>query len=167
MSMRDLIPWRRGDRDMSRNTAESPILAIQQEMNRLFDDFFGDSVPAPFRSEELGHVAVSPKVNVEETESEFHVTAELPGMHEDDIDVSLHDGALVLRGEKKFESKSEEQNFHRVERAYGSFHRSIPIPTEIDADKVDAEFSNGVLNVTLPKTETSRTARKINVKKSK
>ena len=107
MSMRDLVPWRRRQ-GLTRPTSESPFLSIQQEMNRLFDDFFSDSLPAVFQSEEMGQVAVSPKVNVEETESEIHVTAELPGMDEKDVDVSLHNGSLVIRGEKKFESKSDD-----------------------------------------------------------
>ena len=100
MSMRDLVPWRRRQ-GLTRPTSESPFLSIQQEMNRLFDDFFSDSLPVPFQSDEMKQVAVSPKINVEETESEIHVTAELPGMDEKDVDVSLHDGNLVINGDHR------------------------------------------------------------------
>lgn len=133
-------------------------------MDDLFDDFFE---MAPFgegeREERL--VPFSPSVDVSEKDNQIQVTAELPGLAEDDIDLSLSENVLTICGEKKEERKAEEQNYYRVERSYGSFQRRIPLPAEVEADQVEASFKNGVLSVTLPKTaKAQQEQKKIEIK---
>jgi HSP20 family protein len=98
---------------------------------------------------------------VSETDKEIRITAELPGVTEQDIDVSLDDDVLTIRGEKKFERKDDKENFHFVERSYGTFQRSLRLPFPVDPDQVQASFENGVLTVTVPKTGRQERSRRI------
>lgn len=156
---------RRGDKLAVQRENESPMMAIQNEMNRLFDNFFAD----PF---ELTPLAIrklpaefTPRVNVSESATAMQVTAELPGMDEKDIQISLEQDCLVLSGEKKSETEETGKNFHRYERSSGSFQRVIPLVSEIQEDKVEASFKNGVLTITLPKVASAaKAAKKITVK---
>lgn len=122
-----------------------------QRMYDFMDSFFNDF----FESFPRGDIAY-PKVNVSENDKEVKVQAELPGMEPKDIDISFQNGTLLLKGEKRFEDEKREGNFHRMECSYGSVHRAIPLPAEIDADKIEAKFKNGVLNITMPKAETAK-----------
>jgi len=97
-----------------------------------------------------------PALNISEDEKNITVEAELPGMESKDIDLSLQNNMLVLQGEKRFENEKKEGNYHRIERSYGSFSRTIPLSSAVDEDKVKASFKNGVLTVTLPKQEVAR-----------
>jgi HSP20 family protein len=96
----------------------------------------------------------SPAVDVQETDQEYIVKADLPDVKKEDVKVGIEDGVLTLEGERKQEKEEKNKKFHRVERAYGKFVRRLALPTEVDAQKVAAEFKDGVLNVRLPKTET-------------
>jgi len=119
-----------------------------EEWERRFDDLFGrPSWRLPV--EEGGWM---PAVDVFEKEDKFVVKAELPGMKEDDIDVSVVGDTLFIRGEKKTEAEIKEEDYYRCERSYGSFYRSIPLPSTVDADKIEASFEDGVLEVALPKS---------------
>ena len=120
---------------------------MQKEMNRLFDDFFGE------RRTGMTEGQWVPAVDVSETESELVVRAELPGMTHDDIEVNLQDNVLTLRGEKKQEKKEDKENFHRLERSYGSFTRSFSLPAGVKQEDIKAIFKDGILEVSLPKTE--------------
>jgi len=93
-----------------------------------------------------------PAVNVKETDGEINVQAELPGMEANDLDISLQNGNLVIQGEKKFEDEQDKDNYRRVERAYGSFYRAVPLPAEVDENNIKAKFEKGVLKVSVPKT---------------
>ena len=120
-----------------------------EEWERRFVEIFGHPfLPAIWRTGERGWM---PAVDVFEKEDRFVVKAELPGIKEGDIDVSVTDDMLTIKGEKKTETEVKEENYHRSERAYGSFFRSIPIPSGVDTDKVEANYENGVLEVTMPK----------------
>jgi len=120
-------------------------------MNRLFDDFFGD-FDAPMQSRGFGSTGSNwPKVELSDSEKELRVTAEVPGMQEKDIEVLLDQGVLTLRGEKKSEIEDKDRKFS--ERFYGRFERRIPVGPDIQEDKVKASFTNGVLSVTLPRSE--------------
>ena len=133
-----------------------PFLSLHREMNRLFDDVFrGTGLPAATGSQGQGDVGtfVNASMNVSETDKEIRITAELPGVTEQNIDVSLDDDVLTIRGEKKFERKDDKENFHFVERSYGTFQRSLRLPYAVDSEQVQASFENGVLTVTLPKTD--------------
>lgn len=167
MAFGSLIPWRSDKKNMPvrRDAAEDPVHALQTEMNRMFEDFqrgFGFDLQ-PFS----GGIAAgwSPLVNVSEDDKEVRVDAELPGLDDKHIEVSLSDDALTIKGEKSEEKEQKDKNFHRIERSFGSFQRVIPLPAKIDADKVDANFKNGVLSVRLPKVQTEQqTKKKIEVK---
>ena len=171
MTIRDLVPWNWGKKQApaERRALEDPFRELQQRMNRLFDDVWGDGGRfdldrwgAPL-SGPLG--AFAPKVDVRETDEAIEVKAELPGMGEDDIQVSLDRGALTLQGEKRSEKEEETDGRTYRECTYGSFHRQIPIPCEIDEDRVEAAFRKGVLSVKLPKSAAAKErAKKIAVK---
>lgn len=160
MKPRDLLParWISGQTP-ARVPADSPFRSLHREMNRVFEDFFRDFDLAPALAG--GEV---PKIDVSETETEVLVSAELPGIDEKDVEVSLSQGVLTIKGEKKLEKEQKEKNFHRVERSYGSFQRSIPLPCDVEEDKADAAFKQGVLTVKLPKTKAAQQSKKIAVK---
>jgi HSP20 family protein len=132
--------------------------AFRRQVDRLFDDF---AVP----SLRFGSSGLVPEVDYAETDKDVIVTVELPGVDAKDVDISLTDGALTIRGEKKSERDEKKAHYRLTERSYGAFERTMRIPDGVDADKVRADFENGVLRVTLPKTEASRAkSRKIEVK---
>jgi HSP20 family protein len=141
------------------------LLTFQQEMNRLFDGFFGRSALEPFGGLGEGWGLFSPRVDVAETDKEVVVSAELPGLDDEDIDVSLSRGMLTISGEKKQEKEKKGRNYYRVERSYGSFRRSVRLPAEVDTGKVDAVFRKGVLTITLPKTAEAKARKRIAIKK--
>jgi HSP20 family protein len=143
-----------------------PFLSLHREMNRLFDDVFrGAALPTASGSQGQGDVGtfVNASINVSETDKEIRITAELPGVTEQDIHVSLDDDVLTIRGEKKFERKDDKENFHFVERSYGTFQRSLRLPYAVESEQVRASFENGVLTVTVPKTERQERSRRIQV----
>jgi HSP20 family protein len=127
----------------------NPFALFRQEMDSLFDRFFRGFEMEPSRAR---MEAFTPSIDVKESDKEIKVHAELPGIDEKDIDVSLSKDALTISGEKKEEKEDKGENYYRVERSYGSFTRTVPLPVEIDTEKVKAEFKKGVLTVTLPKT---------------
>ncbi len=134
-----------------RNDVFSELTGIQQEMNRLFDEFFGE------RRSGLAEGNWLPAVDVSENETEILVRAELPGMNQDDIELHLQDNVLTLKGEKKQETKEEKKNYHRTECSYGSFTRSFTLPATVAQDQIKATFKDGVLEVSLPKAEEAKT----------
>lgn len=127
-----------------------PFFAFLKDMNKVIDGFFRDFGMAPG---EQDRGAFNPVVDVVDTGREITVSAELPGMNQDEIDVSLTKDRITLKGEKKAEREDSGKGYHLVERSYGGFTRSIILPVEVDTEKVRATFKNGVLTVTLPKTE--------------
>ncbi len=144
--MSSLIPWR-GEIDRMRN-----------EMERLYDRFLD---LRPFRRfTEEGEWM--PTVDVSETEREIIVNAEVPGVEAKDIDVNLVGDVLTIKGERKREHEEKEENFHRIERSYGSFYRSLRLPSEVDGEKIMASYKKGVLRISLPKTKKA-TAKKIEI----
>ncbi|MGK9233734.1 Hsp20/alpha crystallin family protein [Inquilinus limosus] len=154
--MRDLIPWARSRSAMPYRDEDSPLLSLHREMNRLFDEAFRG-----FGSTSLfGRGTGWPSLELAETDKAVTVSAEIPGLDEKDVEVTLADGILTIRGEKK--SEVEDKQRHFSERSYGRFERQIAIGHEVDEDKVEASFRNGVLTVTLPKTERAQSkARRI------
>ena len=140
----------------------NPLGLLRHEINSLFDNFFTGYEIEPFTGR-LG--SFNPSIDVKESNKELKVTAELPGMDEKDIEVSLNRDSLTIKGEKREEKEDKGKDFYRMERSYGSFSRTIPLPAEIETDKVKAEFKKGVLTVTMPKTAKAiKETRKIPVK---
>ena len=169
MSMSDLIPWGRGRTVPAPrgNDEGSPFLALHREMNRLFNDVLrGGVAPSGGQGQSgggQGGVLLAPHMDVTETDREVRLQAELPGVAEKDIDISLNDDVLSIRAEKKQERREERHGVHISERAYGTFQRAIRLPFKVDPDQVQATFENGVLSVTLPKTQPQERNRRIRV----
>lgn len=142
-----------------RQEEQHPVYTLQREMNNLFDNFFGggDWFQYPeltgFGGEQ-SFGAIAPRVDVSETDKELLVKVELPGMTEKDVDVSIANGVLTIKGEKKQEKEENEKGWYRMERQYGSFSRSLVLPYEIQADKAEALYKHGVLTIKMPKTAT-------------
>lgn len=133
------------------------IAAMQDRMNRLFGNVYLRDEDTGFRGSWM------PAVDIFETDThDLVLKAELPGMTREDIEVTVENSTLVLKGEKKFDQEVKEENYRRIERTYGSFHRSFSLPNTVDASKVSAEYKNGVLTVKLPFREEAK-PRSINV----
>lgn len=124
---------------------------MRRDMDRLWDTFFERGT---LRGEDGSQWL--PSLDVAETKNEIVVKAEVPGLEPKDIDISLSDGVLTIKGEKKQEREEKEENYHLVERSYGSFTRSIRLPKEVQSDKINASYKNGVLKVVLPKSEEAK-----------
>jgi HSP20 family protein len=148
MALWDIVPSRKKSVP-ARREEENPFALLRREMDSLFDNFFRGADIEPFESR-FG--VFSPKVDITENEKEIKISAELPGMDEKDIDVSLQNNTLTIKGEKKEEKEDKGKDYYKMERSYGSFSRSIPVPVEVETDKVEAKFNKGVLSITLPKT---------------
>lgn len=154
--MRDLIPWgrsrapaRQGEPRHDAATV-SPFFTLRREMDRLFDDAFRG-----FGLSALGEGGMNwPKVELVDRDKEVRVIAELPGLEEEDVELRVEDNVLILRGEKRTELDDAERQYS--ERSYGRFERHLALPAEVDDERASATFRNGVLTVTLPKTERAR-----------
>lgn len=152
MAIRDLIPWNRNQQLATTGQAYDPFWTLHREMNRLFDDVFrGFGTFGRLGSLMEGQFGW-PRIELDETDKEVTVSAELPGLSDKDVQVEIANGVLSIRGEKK----SETDNGGRYsERYYGSFERRVPLEG-VQEDKAEANFRNGVLTVSLPKTEQAR-----------
>lgn len=165
MALNDFRPFKKKNQlAVRRQDEEHPFLALQQRMNRMFDDFFRG-----FDIEPLGRLAgegaFMPQMNISEDDKEITITTELPGIDEKDLDISITKDTLTISGEKKTETEDKKKNYHRIERSYGSFSRSIALPDGIDESKAEAELKKGVLKIKIPKTAQSQSQRrKIEVK---
>jgi HSP20 family protein len=136
---RELAPFRDFDR-------------MRREMDRLWDSFFEGGLRR--RTEEA--VEWLPSLDIAETKNEIVVKAEVPGMDPKDIDISLSGGVLTIKGEKKQEKEEKEVDYHLTERSYGSFTRLVQLPKEVQSDKISASYKNGILKITLPKSEEAK-----------
>ncbi|QFQ88809.1 Hsp20 family protein [Paracoccus kondratievae] len=164
MSVRDLIPqnwtqnlpWWRGRNTQPVEATPDPFVSFLREVDRLFDDFFRSfATRSPVLPGISGWPGTNwPSVEITETDKAINISAELPGLEEKDVEVLLEDGLLTLRGEKTSTTEDSARQFS--ERVYGRFERRIPLPAGIDEVAVEAAFRNGVLTVTLPRTETAQ-----------
>jgi HSP20 family protein len=136
-----------------------PFVDLQREVNRVFDDVFRGFGMTP--SGEDGTATVAPRIDIDETDQAIEVSAELPGVKQDEVDVSLDDDVLTIRGEKRCERKDERARVS--ERFYGTFQRAIQLPFTPNPDQVQAQFDNGILKITLPKQEQAQRTHKIQV----
>ncbi len=123
------------------------FVTLRDRMNRLFDE----TVTQRGEDKDLMSTAWSPSVDIFETEDELVLNAEVPGIDEDDIEVKIEDNTLTILGERKLEKETKEENYHRVERSYGSFYRTFSLPHYVDQEKIKAEHDNGVLKIHMPK----------------
>ena len=134
------------------------LRSLQDEMTRVF----AGVLPSSYNREEMTRGAWAPSVDIFEDKDRLILEAELPGMSREDFEISVENNVITLRGERKFEKKTEGDNYHRVERSYGSFTRSFTLPQSVTAEGASADFENGVLRVSLPKREETK-ARKIEI----
>lgn len=157
MNLRSLIPVGRG-REVARREY-TPFWPLQREMDRLFDDFMRG-----FPSISIGErEELMPAMDVSETDTDIEVTAELPGLEEKDVQIDLADNLLTIRGEKKSERDEKTKDYRLIERSYGSFYRTLELPSGVDSDKIKASMAKGVLKVVVPKPAPTQ-AKKIAVK---
>lgn len=157
---RSLVPFSR-NLPMSRTREDmDPFLMMRRQMNRLFDDVFGD-FPLPGFDGSGARQMASPKINVGETDKELQITAELPGVKPDDIEVMVDEDSLTIRGEIKEErdDQDKDRNYHVKERIEGVFSRTLPLPFRADPGKVQASFRDGVLTIAIPKPEEAQQKR--------
>ncbi len=168
MDIKELVPWKREKREERQESSSqtgASLNTIRRDMNEMFNDLFRGFGLAPFESSFGTEMRLfSPRVDVVETPEALKVSAELPGMDKDDVNVSLSRDTLTISGEKKSEQEEEGEDYYHMERSYGSFRRSVAVPCEIDDDAIEATFENGVLNIMLPKTDQGKNCRKISVK---
>lgn len=134
------------------------LRTIQDEMTRLFTGL----APTGFDREDIRYGAWNPNVDIYEEKDNLVLEAELPGMKRDDFELTIENNVVTLKGDRKFEKKTEGDNYHRVERSFGSFTRSFTLPQNVTADGAKAEFDDGLLRVTFPKREETK-AKKIEI----
>ena len=151
--MRDLIPWGRSRAPARHGEPHyelSPFFTLRREMDRVFDDAIRGFGLLGFEGDGVGW----PHVELVERDKDVRITAELPGLEEEDIELQVEDNVLTLKGEKRHEHDDETRRYS--ERYYGRFERRLALPTEVDDERAEATFRNGVLSVTLPKTARAR-----------
>jgi len=138
------------------------LITMREIMNSLFEEAFTS------RGEEkdLNAGTWTPSVDIYETENDIVLTSEVPGIDEKDIEIKIENNTLTLKGERKFEKEAKEENYHRIERSYGSFYRSFTLPYYINQDKINAEYENGALKITMPK-KTELKPKKVKILKPK
>ena len=129
---------------------------VSWDMDKWFEDFFHRSFPSVMPRLAVEEMEFSPAIDIYEEENDVVVKAELPGIEKEDIDISLTEDSITVAGEKKAEHKVEKKNFYRYESSYGSFCRTMALPSDVQPDKVKAEFKNGVLQIRMPKTEEAK-----------
>lgn len=169
MTLNELLPTRHGRNRIAvrRHEQNNPFGALEKSAGRFFEDFFRDFAIEPFGSFREWPQAFAPKIDISETENEVVVSAELPGVDKNDVEVSFDGGRLTIKGEKKHEKEVSEDNCRRMERSYGSFQRMLELPCEVDEEKSSAEFKNGILTVTLGKiVQEPEKVKKIEIKGS-
>ncbi|MRR14835.1 MAG: Hsp20/alpha crystallin family protein [Deltaproteobacteria bacterium] len=151
MKTKDLLPAAGG---AAGGDNDHPFYSLQNQMNSLFDDFFSGFDVAP-RALAGGFGAFVPSVDIKESDKDFTIYAELPGVEEKDVEVSVTGDSVTIKGEKKEEKEDKRKNYYYLERSYGSFNRTIPLTAQTDAGKARASFKNGVLSITIPKIQSA------------
>src|SRR5437660_710463 len=162
MAITDIIPWNK-NRALAtrRQDVVDPFNMLRRDIYRVFGDFLGDwRWPERMNLLDRQMGSFMPDIDVKETENEFRVTTDLPGMDEKDLEVTFVEGALSIKGEKREEHEEEKGNTFHAERRYGAFQRMVPLSSDIDLNRAKATFKKGVLKITLPKTENARSNRK-------
>lgn len=158
MKMREITPWRWGGlRHWHRD--KEPVGGFRQqmeslhsEMDRLFEEMLNDPWSGSLFAQPAHREMVMPDIDEIEDDKAFHVTVELPGMDEKDVDITLTDRRLTIRGKKKQETEEKDKDYYRRERNYGAFRRTIELPGDVDESKIEASFKKGVLSIELPKS---------------
>ena len=156
MSLRNLVPWR-GTVEASSPASEESLPELRRDVDDLFDRLWRGVGTGPF--DIAGQSALVPRFDISEDDGHIEVAVEVPGVEEKDIEVSVGQRELTVKGTKRQDKEKSDRNYHRVERLYGQFSRRIELPATVDRDHTKARFRNGVLTITMPKTEKSATKR--------
>ncbi len=151
---------------MTRLTRYDPFMKLQKDLDKLFRLPFDLPNLLEGEGEDLGVSEWYPRMDVVEKDKEILVKMDLPGMEEKNINISVEGNILTISGERKMEKKEERENYHRIERLYGEFSRSLTLPNSVEVDKINAKYKNGVLEVSLPKKEEAK-PKKISIKVEK
>ncbi len=171
MDMKKLAPWNWFKKENEENGHTVPIKYshkskhryspvsfgdLHNEMDPLFDDFFNGFALSPFRSrssirEGLAGTLLKPSLDLGSTENEYTISLEIPGVSEKEVRIELVHDSLIIRGEKKQRKEEKKKNFYRLERSYGSFQRTLSLPEDANRENINADFKNGVLNITIPR----------------
>ncbi len=149
-----------------RQGSAHPLSQLHRDLDQLFDTVFKGFPLSPFQRDRNGYSGglLLPQVDIREGKKQYTITAEVPGVQEHDIDLSLDDGTLVIRGEKRSEHEEKDEQYHRIERSYGSFQRMLSLPADADENTVKATFKDGVLTITIAKNPSAkRVGRKIGI----
>jgi len=149
---------------IKRNQNNQSVQNFRNDFDNLFDNFFNDFSLGFPENGNLVETAFRPKINVSETDKEYQIDADLPGVKKEDINVEYVDNTLTIRAERKEENEEKNKNYHKLESFFGTFSRSIKLPRSVDYDKVEAKYDNGILKIKLPKSEKERNKNKIQVK---
>lgn len=162
MKLGSLVPWRERSEPAIRDDVYDPVSAFRRDVDRMFDNFFSDFGVPTLRS---GSASVTPTIDATETDKDFVITAELPGLDEKDFEVTLTGDLLTIKGEKKSEHEERNGGSYYSERRFGSFSRSLRLPFEVKDRNIDATYKKGVLTVRVPKPAEAQTvAKRIEVK---
>lgn len=145
----------RGEQPLARRP-EDMFTALRREMDRVFEDFSKPFDIFPFFGSEIESAVWSPRMNIEDRDDEIFITLEVPGVDEKDVEILTDANGLTIRGQKRQEVQDKKPNYYRLERSFGSFERTIPLPLDVDAEKAEAKFKNGVLEICLPKSEKAK-----------
>jgi len=181
MDIKKFAPWnwfqhetKEPERMPTRSLAERmaydfPFFQLHREIDRLFDDAFSgfpSALRGPREWPELASIMLTPELDIKETDTNYVLSLEVPGVAKEDVDIRIDGNTLVIHGEKKQETKKEDENYHCVERHYGSFERTLTLPKDANADNIDASFKDGVLTITIKRQAKSlpKEAKKIEVK---
>ncbi|SFF30583.1 HSP20 family protein [Fontimonas thermophila] len=144
------LPVRRGGKEVT------PLWRVHDEIDRVFDDFFrGFGLPSLWSMEDWPRLEspaiLRPQIDISESKSGYEITVEVPGVEQNDLELSVHDGVLTIRGEKRQDKREESDRYHRIERSYGAFQRELNLPSDADADRIEASFRNGVVRIKVPR----------------
>ena len=156
MSILELYPWPKAKEQPERESADDWLVPLHQRLNRAFEEFLSEDFPCKMKLQRNGHF--SPDIDVRESQRWFEVTAELPGIHDDEVMVTIDDGVLTIRGEKVSwgQEEGEEERHHRQERCFGAFERSFRLPPGFNSERVSATFDLGILRIIVGKEECRR-----------
>ncbi len=157
MDLQKLKPWNWFKREETetpevlpaRRDSSDPLMRIHQEMDRMFEDFFGSALGGARGANTP--LLLKPSVDIAESRKAYRITVEVPGIDENEIALTVDGDDLIISGEKRQESRDEEEGFHRVERSYGQFRRILSLPGDADTDAIKANFRNGVLKIEVPR----------------
>jgi HSP20 family protein len=160
MAIRDLIPWKKESKEMVANQPfdSGTVTDLRTRMDQMIENFWNDPFDFPFSRDRENFLY--PQIDLSETDKEFTIVTDLPGLTENDIEILTHAQSVIIRGNKETSKEDRGRTYHRIERSQGSFQREISLSEDIDESKVEASIKNGVLTIHLPKLQGENSTRR-------